>query len=85
VVRGLPSRGSLRQKCRRRKHGPIPRPNDPLGIRGAAIDSRMINSGRKLLECRVYSNFIALVDAKKRRGPPLYLPNAVTDGISLSF
>ena len=41
----------------------------PLGIWGAATDSRMTNSIESCWNAAVYSNFIELVDAKKRQGP----------------
>src|ERR1700759_572046 len=41
----------------------------PLVIRGAATDYRMTNSVESCWTAAVYSNFIELVDAKKRQEP----------------
>jgi len=40
----------------------------PLFIRGAATDSRIINSVESCWNAAVYSNFIELLDAKKKTG-----------------
>jgi hypothetical protein len=65
VVRGVPLGDSRVKSVADRSMIRFLLLTTPLGTRGAATDSRMINSVEGCWNAGVYSNFIELVDAKK--------------------